>query len=488
MTRHLLERNVRRTTMISALCIGVLLGIAAVQFDVFITGLALLVMASITVCVGLWKRYALLLPFVVISGIVIGSIQASAFALALMPYESIRNQNITIEGTVSEDATYSKGGDRQLFITEVTVIEGGTQKELPGELFVSTPMSADVLRHDRVRVEGKLRDSFGGFQGSIFYAQITKVGERQHAVDDWRARFAAAVSSSLPEPHASLGLGFVIGMKSALPPAMEDALRNLSLTHVVVASGYNLTILVRAAKRLREKHSKLQTLLLSFGLVTLFLFVTGNSPSMVRAALVSGLVLGAWYFGRQFKPHALLLLVMAATALYNPTYLWGDLGWWLSFAAFAGIMIIAPLIIERIWQERKPSFVSQIAIEAMVAQAMTTPIIMLVFGDVALLGIIANVLIVPLVPFAMLGVAVAGFAGLIIPALAPYVAIPAVAILEIIISIVESLNLVPGATRSMFIGWPLLLFWYGLTAAFAFALWHRLSRTRRERALMRQIV
>lgn len=483
-----MRRGVRRTTMMSASCIGVLFGIAAVPQGLFVTGWAVLVAAVAIIAVALWKCRAVLVPAAMIAGMLLGAVQASAFLAATQPYQALHGHDVVIEGIVAEDPTYSDDGERQIFLENITLITENGKTDLPGRIFISTPMVADVRRHDRVIVKGELQEGFGPFRGSMFYAEVTKIGEKQHAVDKLRARFAAATSSVLPEPHASLGLGFVIGMKSALPPEMIQALRNLALSHIVVASGYNLTILVRAAKRLREKRSKLQTLLLSFGLITLFLFVTGATPSMVRAALVSSLALGAWYFGRQFKPHALLLLVMAGTALYNPTYLWGDLGWWLSFAAFAGIMIVAPLLTERFWQDKRPSFVGQIAIEALVAQLMTLPIIMLVFGNVPLLGVIANVLVVPLVPFAMLATAVAGFSAMLMPAIAPYLAIPAISVLEIITSIVELLSTVPGAVRHVLIDMPVVVAWYAVTAVITLVWWHRLSRIRRQRALMQQIV
>lgn len=488
MEKHLLQRKLHRTTMMGFACIGILSGIAVAQWGFVVSGWGVMIVATLVVAVGIWKRRAALLPAIAIGGVLIGAVQANTFMATLAPYDSLYGQKVVAEGLVDQDPTYSGTGNRQLFLSDVSVGTGDERQGLPGQLFVSTPMSADVRRHDRIAVEGVLRDGFGQFQGAMSFAQVTKIGEEQNQVDNLRSQFAASTTSVLPEPHASLGLGFVIGMKSALPISLEDALRDLSLTHVVVASGYNLTILVRAAKRLREKHSKLQTLLLSFSLIGMFLFVTGNSPSMVRAALVSGLVLLAWYYGRQFKPLVLLLLVMAATAFYNPMYLWGDLGWWLSFSAFAGIMIIAPLIIERFWKEKRPSFVTQIAIEALVAQLMTLPIILLVFGNFATLGVIANVLVVPLVPFAMLATATAGFSGMLLPAIAPYLAIPAHAVLTLIVSIINLLDAVPGTTSEVFIGMPVVVFWYAATALVVTVLWQRLSRIRRQRVLAQQIV
>lgn len=486
MVRRLLRRRLNRTTAISLVCIGLLAGIGAGKYWGFYVGW-LLLLCFVAVIFFAWKRRLILVPLAMLASFAIGGAQAHAHAQANEPYQNLMGKPVVVTGTVSEDPTFSDKGRRQFYLSDI-VLKGAAEKALPGQLFISTPLSSDVRRHDIVEARGTLREGFGQFQGSIYFAEVEKTGEAQHMIDDVRAGFASAVTSVLPEPQASLGLGFVIGMKSALPETLEDALRDLSLTHIVVASGYNLTILVRAAKRLREKKSKLQTLLLSFALVALFLFVTGNSPSMVRAAAVSGLALLAWYYGRQFKPHALLLIVMAATALYNPVYLWGDLGWWLSFAAFAGIMIVSPLIIERFWGKGQPSFLGQIAIEALVAQLMTLPIIMLVFGNVSLLGVVANVLVVPLVPFAMLAVAVAGFAAMLVPVVAAFVAVPAQAVLSLIVSIINLLERVPNATHQVYIDMTGLVIAYLVIAIITAILWSRLSRERKRRALMQQIV
>src|SRR5690606_40713965 len=64
--------------------------------------------------------------------------------------------------------------------------------------------------------------------------------------------------------------------------------------------------------RLLGKRSKFQSTLGAVGLLVVFLIITGLGASIVRAALVSGLSLLAWYYGRKFRP--LLLITLAAAA------------------------------------------------------------------------------------------------------------------------------------------------------------------------------
>ena len=109
--------------------------------------------------------------------------------------------------------------------------------------------------------------------------------------------------------------------------------------------------------------------------------MTGASPSMVRAGLVTGLSLLAWYVGRKFHPVVLLGLVSAMTVLWNPNYAWGDMGWMLSFAAFAGVIIVAPIMSAYFFSADKVSSVAQILLETLAAQLVTAPIIMVAFGQ-----------------------------------------------------------------------------------------------------------
>jgi competence protein ComEC len=201
----------------------------------------------------------------------------------------------------------------------------------------------------------------------------------------------------------------------------------------VAVSGYNLTIIVRAVRQLLKRFSRFQILALSSALIYIFLLITGYSPSIVRASLVSMLSLVAWYFGRQFKPVLLILLAAAITGSLNPYYVWADIGWYLSFLAFFGVLVLAPLLQVRIFSQRKGPLLGTVAIESFAAQLMTLPLIMMIFGRISLVGLIANIIIVPLVPYAMLFGVFSGFAGMLVPTIAGWFALPARLLLNLML-------------------------------------------------------
>ena len=123
---------------------------------------------------------------------------------------------------------------------------------------------------------------------------------------------------------------------------------------------------------------------------------------MSRAGLVAGLSLAAWYYGRTIHPLVLLPVSAAITLIVNPQFGWGDLGWQLSFASFTGVIILAPLLHKYFFGGKDPGTFRQILIETLSAQLATLPLLMMSFGVVSNVALIANMLILPFVPLAML--------------------------------------------------------------------------------------
>ena len=189
--------------------------------------------------------------------------------------------------------------------------------------------------------------------------------------------------------------------------------------------------------------------------------MTGFSASIIRAAIVSVLGLLAWYYGRELKPMVILAFTSAITAIANPFYIWGDPGWYLSFLAFFGVLIISPIVVAKLFR-RKPKIIVSTAIETLSAEVMTLPLIMAMFGQLSLVGIVTNVLIVPLIPVAMLLSAIAAAAGMWLPAVAGWLAWPANLLLTYILDIVHIFASIPGIFLHRSVSILGMLYFYGL--------------------------
>ena len=470
MWRALYFRQINRATLIGFGSGAVLAGIGlaragwSIDWSVALIGTALL-----WLCVK--RRLIVALPAVIAAGLLIGFARGGDMATQVARYDQLAEQKIVLTGTVIQDATY--GSRRQL-----DFMMGGIRigdRQLPGEVRVTTFDPVEPRQGDIVSVSGKAKSGFGNYQLGMYFANVRVVRQGSSWITWIRRQFSAAIRSVVPEPQASLGLGFLLGIKSQLPDDLYDQLKVVGLTHIVVASGYNLTILVRAMRRLLAKRSKFQATAAATGLMAGFVGVTGLSPSMTRAALVTSLSLAAWYYGRAIHPVVLLLFTAATTGLWNPLYVWGDVGWYLSFLAFGGVMLLAPLALKRLWGSRNPPQIAQIVVETICAELATLPLIMFVFGSVSMVALGANIIIAPLVPVAMLCTFVAGLACVLLPGPGAWLALPAAWVLTYMTSMVAWLAAIPWAKQQASLDATGMLCVYATLLVAGIVAWRRLG-------------
>ena len=225
---------------------------------------------------------------------------------------------------------------------------------------------------------------------------------------DW---FAERINDQMPEREAKLGMSYLLGMKSGIDDDLAEALRTVGLTHIVVASGAHLSILVEIARKIFGKISRFSGLLFSILFILFFMCMVGWTPSILRAGIMAILTLVSWYVGRKIAPWRLILMVMAFTLMLDPNFL-TNIGWLLSFASYAGIMMLGPAITRFFYGAKKPGFIASVVLTTIAATLMTLPITLYYFGQISLISVIANLLILPTLSYAMGLVFLAGvFAG-----------------------------------------------------------------------------
>lgn len=368
-----------------------------------------------------------------IGGVFLGLGRGTLATSDLSKYKPYYGHQVTMTGAISDDVDIKPQG-AHMTLRNVRIDGYG----FAGSVFATVKGGNGARRSDEVTVRGVMNEGFGAFGASIMGDVISVRRPMPGDIAlNVRDAFASDIRQTINEPEASLGIGYLLGQKSALPSGLVDALKVAGLTHIVVASGYNLTILVRIGRRLFAKVSKYLAMLTGSGLIVGFVAMTGLSPSMTRAGLVAGLGLWAWYYGRKFHPITLLSIAASITVLVNPSYVWGDLGWLLSFAAFAGVMIIAPVATAYFFGEENVPFIGQLLIETISAQIATLPIMIMAFQQLSVIAPIANLLILPLIPFIMLLVAIAGVGVMIAPALSAIIGWPAEQLLHLQIMIIN---------------------------------------------------
>ena len=319
-----LKRKIHISWLITILCVSLSIGVCLALYVNSFSLWWYLVISLVFTAIGLWKRRLYLIPLIIIGGMLFGLWRGSLAQADLVQFQPFYGQIVQIKGSVKDDADTDSSGKMSVYLNDLTVDE----ISMSG-IVSATVAESDIKRGDILSVEGKLQKGFGNYAGSIYEAKIIEIvrpepGDIAREVRDW---FAEAVKKAIDEPESSLGLGFLLGQRKALPVDLVIALQTVGLTHIVVASGYNLTVLVRFARRIFVKISKYLATLSAMIMIFGFVMITGLSPSMSRAGFVATISLLAWYYGRKFHPITLLAIAMAVTLVFNPSYGWGDIGW-----------------------------------------------------------------------------------------------------------------------------------------------------------------
>ena len=329
-----------------------------------------------------------------------------------------------ITGTVMDDPRPRE--DRlQLVLGDVNA-DGLARSD---RLLVWLPRGIDAHSGELVRLssEVELAEDFDGFAyrdylarqgiGAIARANSASVVAQGSGpasiMAALRGTLLGGLNDIVPEPEAALGAGILLGVRASIAPEINDAFSTAGLTHVVAISGWNIAIvaaLVAAAVRPlgRRPGGRWTTVAIASAVVTGYVILTGASPSVVRAALMAAAMLVARLGGS--RAHASSALAMAALVmlLAAPPVLW-DVGFQLSLLATAGLVWFGASVERRLagW----PGWLREPVALTLAAQLTTLPVILVNFERLSLVAPIANVLVVPFVPVAMLFSALASLVG-----------------------------------------------------------------------------
>lgn len=441
MWRRLLWRRLNQTTVLMLGCAAFLLGLVVARRHICVSGWMVLPFVA-AAAVTLKRRTVAVAAIAILAGLLLGIWRGSAYLHALQPYRQLQKQKVSFVATADGDAVYNDKKQLAFTVRDVDFVRP-IHVHVPGSVKISGYGETMVFRGDRLEIEGQLYPTRGASQATVSFAKLHKIGGSSSPIDTLRRKFAAGLQSVLPEPLASFGLGLLVGQRNTLPAEVTEAILMVGLTHIIAVSGYNLTILLEASRRLLGRSSKLLATVVAVVLIFGFLLIAGTSASIVRAAVISLIGLSAWYYGRSVRPLLLILLAAAGTTYANPVYLWADISWYLSFLAFFGILVLGPMVTTKLYAAKEPPMLMQIVIESLCAEVMTLPLILYIFGQMSMVSLLANMLVVALIPLAMLLSFIAGLAGMLIGNVAGWFAWPAQLLLTYMLDIVNLLSRIP---------------------------------------------
>ena len=281
-----------------------------------------------------------------------------------------------------------------------------------------------------------------------------------------KREFLDTVSKLIPDPQASLLGGLVVGAKQSLGATLQDKFRKTGIIHIVVLSGYNVTIVAEAIMRSLSFLPKAFGMSLGALSIVFFAVMTGASATIVRASVMALLVILARATGRTYAITRALFLAGFFMVLHNPKIVIFDPSFQLSFLATIGLIYLAPQIeryfklVPTKWQLR------EFATATIATQLFVLPLILYMMGELSLVALPVNMLILMFVPLTMLFGFLTGVVGFVSLILATPFAWVTHALLTYELLVVDVFASLPFASISIqiFPLWAMLLMYtlYGL--------------------------
>lgn len=331
---------------------------------------------------------------------------------------SYNNENVEVQGRIMDVSHHSL--EKSVYKLKVYRINGKNEKA-KGYLQVS------VYDHDKnkplydygdiICVKGKLqvpsgKRNPGGFDYRKYLLQqrivaclssgqnsIKKLGEKRGVtgfVFQFKESREQIIEKLLPFEEGTLLKGIILGERSEIPTDILENFKSSGIFHLFAISGFHVGVLLSfvyfmtVQAGIRPKVRALLTMIV----IVFYMIMTGGHPSVLRAGLMSLLVFGGILLERDTEIINSICCAAFFILLFQPQQLF-DVGFQLSFVATLGIvLLVSPL--QKCFRFL-PQWLKIPLSVTLAAQSVTLPLMIIYFHQFALIGFIANLILVPMV-------------------------------------------------------------------------------------------
>lgn len=298
--------------------------------------------------------------------------------------------------------------------------------------------------------------------------------------------FIEKLERNIPDPESSLLSGILLGSEDSLGKEWEDRFRTTGISHIVVLSGYNITLVAESVLKLLTFLPLRAALLGSSIGIILFTLAVGGGASVVRASSMALLVILARATGRKYMIGRALLIVGGVMVFINPKVLVFDFGFQLSFLATIALIWLAPLLSPCLeWCPDKGNL-REILSATLATQVTVLPLLLYTTGIFSIMSFPVNMLILPFVPLTMFLGFVTGAVGFLGSWLAFPFGVISQFLLLYILKIVELFSSLQFLTLSLHsFSWIFLVITYGALGYFFLRLkiWQERRLTKKSASL-----
>ncbi|NTU57767.1 MAG: ComEC family competence protein [Chlorobiaceae bacterium] len=359
----------------------------------------------------------------------------SSFSFRTVPVPSLLSwvgRDVILSGEVEgRPVIVDAGANMQIRVHEVFEKGRTIQVDERANVFVRLPASAgfDLLDGDYVRVKGRLGLIAGASNRGEYDPRLQNRYRRIHVqmfcagpwcmlkespqrgfsllrsiINPVRAYLSCSIDQGFPSgSERQFVKSMILGERDMLPEELYDAFRRTGTAHVIAVSGLHVALLAYAVNLCMQRlkvtaAGRWLSMLIMVSVIALYSFVAGNAPSILRAAIMSGMMICGNVLGRKSFPvnslaaSDLLILLLDPLDLFNPGFMMTNgavMGILTIHGRLAGLVPEGKALMKRVAHLIWSSF--SVSVSAMIG---VSPIIAWYFGTFSSSGIVANLPVV----------------------------------------------------------------------------------------------
>lgn len=285
-----------------------------------------------------------------------------------------------------------------------------------------------------------------GYDCKMFPESLEKTGECHNTAGTiaaaWNHRIKNVLETILPQKESALAEAMITGDRDDIDAGIEELYMRAGVTHILCISGLHMSLLafyISVILRRILHQSQRKTAAATLCICMAFLFLTGFSPSSVRAVVMISLVcLGQMIYQRHEWLNSIALAALVIL-LVNPLYLWSA-GFQLSFLSVLGIYVGARVIPKgHTWYGK----IGEMMGISFFASLFGMPVAAYHFYCISTVSVLANLVILPLSGILLGCTMLAALSGMIFLPLGVFLAGPVYVIFQIYEKVCQMVTMIP---------------------------------------------
>ena len=316
---------------------------------------------------------------------------------------------VSVYGTVcdyvQESDTYTK-----FIINNCEIISEDETYKTDFKICVYTTKSSSVSLGSNIEFEGELK-TYSLFKGAeankiyqniayqvfVNFSDIVVTFKEPTLKDQIKNTTKDILNENLNQDNANIFYAILFGEKQGLSDDTKDMFSYAGISHILAVSGLHIGVLVSAIYFVLKKLkvNKYVRLGLLASILLFYSYLCSFTPSVCRASIMATLLCLCDILHIEYDSLSSLSIAGIIILLCNPISLF-SISFQLSFLSIFAIIAIAPSITSMLRKIKLPNFLASSLAISIATNIAILPVCQNVFAKVSLLGVIANIFVLPI--------------------------------------------------------------------------------------------